>query len=201
MRRESIVLGLSVLCSLAIMSWIVWSERPTPAVAAAEATPSDAPGVPASVGTPADPPPADPAEVAELEAAALADPDDAVSRAALGDLYYRSHSFDLAIPWLEEALVLQPGDLDTSTNLGVSYFYSGRPELAIEQFERSLAIDPDHAQTLLNVGIVRAFGLDDVEGAKVVWERVIEVAPDGREARAASEALSRVDEIRAGTFR
>ena len=205
MKREPIVLAVSVLCSLAIMSWIVWSERPIPSATAVasdvdDSATGDVPTA-SSAGVPANPPPIDPAEAARLETAALGDSEDPVPRVALGNLYYRSHTFEAAIPWFEEALALRPDDLDSSTNLGVSYFYAGQAERAIEQFERSLAIEADHPQTLLNVGIVRAFGLDDIEGAKVAWERVIEVAPDGREARAAGEALSRADEMRAGTFR
>jgi TPR repeat protein len=205
MKREPIVLAVSICCSLAIMSWIVWSERPVPAAAAAATdlgvgATGDASTAP-SAGVPADPPPVDPAQAAALEAAALADTGDPAPRVALGNLYYHAQTFEAAIPWFEEALALQPDDLDSSTNLGVCYFYAGRAERAIEQLERSLEIEPDHPQTLLNVGIVRAFALDDIEGAKVAWERVIEVAPDGREARAAGEALGRVDEMRAGTSR
>ena len=39
---------------------------------------------------------------------------------------------------------------------------------------------------------MKAFGLQDLEGATAAWERVLEVAPDGPEARAAREALSRL---------
>ena len=44
----------------------------------------------------------------------------------------------------------------------------------------------------MSLGIVRAFGLDDLAGAKEAWERVIELAPDSNQATAAREALTSV---------
>ena len=45
---------------------------------------------------------------------------------------------------------------------------------------------------MVTLGIVKAFGLQDLEGATAAWERVLEVAPDGSEARAARDALNRL---------
>jgi hypothetical protein len=39
------------------------------------------------------------------------------------------------------------------------------------------------------MGIVRAFGKQDLEGAAQAWQRVIELAPDTPEGRAARQAL------------
>ena len=185
MRRESLILGLTVACSMAIMGWIIWAERPVP-----PAPPTVAP-TDAAVGG-AQPPPLDEARVAELIAAAEADAEDLDSRVSLAELYFESHSFEQAIPRYEEILTLTPDDVQASTNLGISYYYVGAAERAVEQFERSLEIEPTHAQTLVTVGIVKAFGLQDLEGATAAWERVLEVAPDGSEARAARDALDRL---------
>ena len=130
--------------------------------------------------------------MAELTSAAAADAEDLESRVALADLYFDAHSFDLAIPWYEEVLALTPDAVESSTNLGISYYDVGAPERSVEQLERSLEIEPDHAQTLVSIGIVKAFGLQDLAGATVAWERVLEVAPDSAEARAARDALTRL---------
>ena len=185
MRRESLILGLTVACSMAIMGWIIWAERPVP-----PAPPAVAPTDTAVGGE--QPPPLDEARVAELIAAAEADAEDLDSRVSLAELYFESHSFEQAIPRYEEILTLTPDDVQASTNLGISYYYVGAAERAVEQFERSLEIEPTHAQTLVTLGIVKAFGLQDLEGATAAWERVLEVAPDGPEARAARDALDRL---------
>ena len=190
MRREPLVLALSVAVSMAIMGWIIWAERPVPPAAPPAPTQTAADGAAAADG--AQPLPVDEARVAELTSAAAADAEDLESRVALADLYFDAHSFDLAIPWYEEVLTLTPDAVESSTNLGISYYYVGAPERSVEQLERSLEIEPDHAQTLVSIGIVKAFGLQDLAGATVAWERVLEVAPDGAEARAARDALTRL---------
>lgn len=184
MRRESLILGLTVACSMAIMGWIIWTERPVASVP--PAVPTDT-----SVGG-AQPPPPDEARVADLIAAAEADAEDLDSRVSLAELYFESHSFEEAIPRYEEVLAMMPDNVQASTNLGISYYYVGSSERAVEQLERSLEIEPTHAQTLVTLGIVKAFGLQDLEGATAAWERVLEVAPDGSEARAARDALNRL---------
>ena len=186
MGREALVLGPAVVFSLAIMSWIIWSERPVPV------TESET-GVPAASAASAAPMPTVNQDLAaELLTAAESDPEDVTSLLALATLYFEAHSFEEAVPWYEEALALSPDDVESSTNLGVSYFYAGSADRAAAQFLHSLELAPDHAQTLLSLGIVRAFGLDDLTGAKEAWERVMEVAPDSNQATAAREALTRV---------
>jgi len=190
MSRESLLLVVSVLCASVIMGWIIWSERPVPALATpAIGAPLAGNGTDGITAAPV----IDEDLLAELRMVAEQDPSDVVSRVALGNLYFDARLFDEAIPWYEEALALNLSDVDVSTDLGVSYYYVEQPERAVVQFERSLEVDPMHAKTLLNLGIVRAFGLQDLDGALAAWERVIEVAPESAEARAARDALERID--------
>ena len=182
MGRESLMLVLALAFAMAIMGWIIWSERPVPV-----ALPADHPVVASSEAAPA--PVLDEARVAEFTFLVEADPDDAESRRALANVYFEAQRFEQAILWYEEVLTLDPDDVESSTRLGVCFYYGELLERAVEQFERSLEIEPDHAQTLLSLGIVKAFGLEDPEGAIAAWERVLETSPDGAEARGAREAL------------
>ena len=182
------MLALALACSIALMGWIVWSERPVeapPPSASIDGAQADAGGRPAEAAL-------DETHVAALEAAAAAAPDDVVSRLALGDLYFGARRFEQAILWYEAALELDSHDGDAGTNLGVSYYYAGQTERAVAQFEQSLEINPSNQRALLSLGIVRAFGLQDIEGATALWERVIEIAPDSPEGRAARESLDRM---------
>ena len=79
--------------------------------------------------------------------------------------------------------------MNVSTDLGVCYYSTNQPDRALAQFDRSLAIDPKHTKTILNVGIVRAWGKQDLTGAADAWQKVISLAPDSPEARAARQAL------------
>ncbi len=181
------MLGLALFFSMSIMGWIIWVERPS-VTTSSGVTPSEA-SQDVTVVTALDQD-----RVGELISTAEADGQDVESRILLAGLYFDSHRFGQAIPWYEEVVALMPDDVRASTNLGISYYYVGSPERAVEQLERSLEIEPTHAQTLISLGVVKAFGLEDLDGASAAWQRVLEVAPDGPEAVAARDALSRLQE-------
>ncbi len=184
--RELLVLGVAAACSLSVMGWIIWSERPVPA------PPPPEPVAAADAAPPPEVREVDPARAAELEAAAQAAPDDAAVRVSLGDLYFDARQFETAIAWYEQAVALDPAHVDASTSLAMSWFHAGDTQRAVETFDRSLEIDPAHPRTLLNLGIVRALGFRDLEGALAAWEQVVAAAPDSREALDARELLDRV---------
>lgn len=147
----------------------------------------------APAAAPASPPetprPLDESRAAALKAAADRDASDVTSRVQLADLYFDAERYDEAIRWYETVLKLDPRNVNASTDLGVAYYYTNQTDRALAQFDRSLAIDPKHSKTLLNIGIVRAFGKEDLEGAASAWQRVVEIAPDSPEGRAAKQAL------------
>lgn len=193
--REWGVLGVAAAFSLAVMGWIIWSEKPpAPAAPAADEESTTELGA----GSAPEATDVDPARVATLEEAAAADVDDPTPRAALGDLYFNARQFSAAVPWYEEAVALEPDNADAGTSLGVSYFYDGRSERAVEAFEQVLAANPDHPRALLSLGIVRAFGLQDLEGARAAWQQVIAAAPDAPESAAAREAIERMGAAHGG---
>ena len=186
--RELSVIVVAALCSISIMGWIVWSERAdrTPLTALPVEDGRDDTG---SGQISRD---VDEVQVATLQTKAESTPEDISSRLALGDLYFRAGRFDEAIPWFEQAIALDPAHGEGRTNLGVSYYYSGQTSRAVETFEYLLEIYPEHQRALLSLGIVKAFGLQDLDGAMAAWERVIEIAPDSPEGLAARDSLERI---------
>ena len=193
-RRDSAPLIVSLLVSAAIMGWIVWSQsRDESASAGAERSEAT------SAETPAAAPVLDTRKAETLRQTAERDPKDVAARIELGDLYFDAHQFDRATDWYEQALALDPGNVNVSTDLGVAYYYTSQPDRALAQFEHSLALEPAHAQTMLNIGIVRAFGKQDLAGAREIWQRVIDMAPDSPEAGVAREALQRLESAPPGT--
>ena len=186
--REFSALGVAILTSVLIRSWIVWSERPvlTPL------TVGDMKSANEQTRAQSDVSDVDEAYVDTLRGAAEAAPNDVSPRLSLGDLFFTAQRFEAAIPWYEEVLVLSPENVDASTKLGVSYYYTGQIARSIETFEKSLTVDPTHQRALLSLGIVKAFGLQDLDGAMVAWEQVIEIEPDSEEGRAAQDSLDRI---------
>jgi tetratricopeptide (TPR) repeat protein len=183
--KESVVLGIAGIFFGLLVGWIVGSQQSTPRSAA---VPS-APGVAQQTQAPAR---VDEKRASDLRATAERNPADAGVRVQLANLYFDAEQFQEAATWYEEALKINPRDADASTDLGIAYYYMNQPDRALEQFEQSLAANPNHSKTYLNIGVVRAFGKQDLEGAAKAWQKVIEIAPDSPEGRAAKQALEGV---------
>ena len=128
----------------------------------------------------------------QLTAAINADPRNATAIVQLANVYFDAERFTDAISWYEKAVALDPKDADVSTDLGVSYYYTNRTDEALQRFEESLKINPKHTKTLLNKGIVLAFGKEDLKGAAVEWQKVVDLAPGTPEGEAARRALEGV---------
>ncbi len=191
MSRDSIAVGIAGVLFGLLVGWILGAQQadrsaaPAPAQTAAAAS---------STSNAQTPPPLDESRAATLQSQADQRPQDAAVRVELANLYFDAERFQDAAQWYEAALRINPKDVNASTDLGIAYYYMNQPEKALAQFDESLRIDPNHAKTLLNIGIVRAFGRQDLKGAAEAWEKVLKVAPDSPEARAARQAL---DGIRA----
>jgi tetratricopeptide (TPR) repeat protein len=186
------VVGLAGVLFGVLVGWIIGSQQgagraPMPAQSASAATTGSVPQQTAA--------PLDESRAAALKERAARNARDESVRVELANLYFDAGRFQDASEWYEGALTINPKDVDVSTDLGITYYYSNQPDRALAQFERSLQIDPKHAKTLFNIGIVRAMGKQDLDGAIDAWNKVIALAPESDEAKAARQAL---DRIRAG---
>jgi len=193
MKKESIVFAVSGMFFGLILGWVIGTQQAAgPSlprrVAQQPATPATTTAPATSQGT-ATATVLDESRARQLAASADQRPDDAAIRVELANLYFDAERFSEAIRYYEEALRIDPTNVNASTDLGVSYYYTNQADRALAQFARSLEVDPKHTKTLLNMGIVRAFGKQDLDGAAEAWERVIALAPDSPEGRAAKQAL------------
>lgn len=187
MNREAFVYAVSGVFFGLVIGWILGTQQaPSAALAAATSPPAQA-----AAQLPGDPPAPvlDVQRASALERQANSEPNNAIVRVDLGNLYFDAQRFDLAASWYEAALKLDPKNVNASTDLGVSYYSNNDAERALKQFQYSLSIDPSHAKTLYNEGIVLAFGKQDIDGAIKSWEKLIAVAPASEEATRAANAI------------
>jgi tetratricopeptide (TPR) repeat protein len=189
MKSDAFAFGIAGIVFGLIAGWLIGSQqasvRPAAAPQQQAATPAPAAGGAANTRAAV----LDETKVSALKNVADREKSNPTPRVELGNLYFDAERYDDAIKWYTEALKLSPNDVNVSTDLGVCYYYSNQPDKALEQFAHSLRIDPKHAKTLLNVGIVRAFGKQDLDGAKQAWQQLITIAPDSPEGQAAKRAL------------
>lgn len=180
------------MCFGIILGWVIGTQQARSAGMAAVAAPAPAAAAPAPAQRQV--PPLDQARVQSLTASVQQDPRNATAMVQLGNTYFDAEQFDDAITWYAKALEIDPKNADASTDLGVSYFYTDRPDEALTQFDHSLSVDPNHTKTLLNKGIVLAYGKQDLRSAIVEWKKVVSLAPESPEGRAAREMLEKLTE-------
>jgi tetratricopeptide (TPR) repeat protein len=189
MKADAIAFGIAGVFFGLIAGWIIGTQqavsRPAASAPVAQSAPTSAPADGATARAAV----LDETQVNALRSVAEREASNPKPRVDLANLYFDAERYQDAIKWYTEALALQPNDVNVSTDLGVCYYYTNQPDKALEQFEKSLKIDPKHAKTLLNIGIVRAFGKQDLEGARKAWEEAIRLSPDSPEGQAAKRAL------------
>jgi tetratricopeptide (TPR) repeat protein len=194
MKPDAIIYTVAGMCFGVILGWVMGTQQPgrPGAVTQVAAGAGQGASAPASTANQRQAPPLDEAKVRALTTILEGDPKNASAAVQLANVYFDAEQFDDAIGWYRKALDVDPNNPDASTDLGVSYYYTNRTDEALAQFEKSLAIDAKHTKTMLNKGIVLAFGKQDIKGASVEWQRVVELAPDSPEGAAAKRALEGV---------
>ena len=195
MRLDAVVYTVAGMAFGVILGWVIGAQQLSRTAATPLAAPVAQAAPPAASGTAPGgrtAPVLDQARVDQLSATIKGEPKNVTAVVQLANVYFDAERWPDAISWYERALTLDPKDVDVSTDLGVSYYYTNRTEEALKRFEASLRIDPKHTKTLLNKGIVLAFGKEDLKGAAVEWQKVVELAPGSPEGEAARRALEGV---------
>ncbi|WP_432821451.1 tetratricopeptide repeat protein [Trichloromonas sp.] len=97
----------------------------------------------------------------------------------LGHAYFDSSQPVKAIEAYNKALELDPNDADVLTDQGVMFRQLGWFDRAEENFIKANEINPSHHQSLYNLGVVYRYDLQDMNRAREVWTRYLQVNPSG----------------------
>lgn len=124
-------------------------------------------------------------KIADLEQQVLADPKNAGSWAALGNLYFDTGQAKQAASAYERSLALAPDNADVLTDLGIMYRETGAFEKAVASFRKAGAIKPDHENAFFNEGVVLYYDLHRKDEAVAAWKQLLAVnpgalSPDGK---------------------
>ena len=193
MKLESAVYAVAGMCFGIILGWVIAAQQArSGALAPAPAAPAATQAAPTQQNTQRQAPALDEGKVQSLTTILKSDPNNATAMLQLANTYFDAERFTDAISWYERTLKVEPTNVDANTDLGVSYYYVNRTNEALATFEKSLQMNPNHTKTLLNKGIVLAFGKEDLKGATVEWQKVVDLAPTSPEGEAARRALEGV---------
>jgi cytochrome c-type biogenesis protein CcmH/NrfG len=125
-------------------------------------------------------------QIADAQAAPLlerlkSEPNNAQLLAEIGNLYYDSRQYQLAVDYYQRSLKIQPRNSNVRTDLGTTLWYLGDADKAIEQFKTVLKTEPTKANALMNLGVVEWQGKMDVPAALAAWEKLLATNPNFEE--------------------
>ncbi len=164
------------------------SNAPAPATAAGGQQQGMPPaGMGAGQGQQQMPSPEQMKAMADKQAAPLLEqlkskPNDPALLAQIGNIYYDTQVFPVAIEYYQKALAIDPKNSAVRTDMGTAMSYANDPDHAIAEFDRALKDDPKNSNALFNRGIVKWQAKMDVNGALADWETLLKQNPNYEQA-------------------
>lgn len=106
------------------------------------------------------------------------DPDNPDLLASIGNIYYDTQQFPIAIEYYRRALKLKPTNASVRTDMATAYWYTGNAETAIAEFNQALTNEPNKPNALFNLGVVQWQGKMDIDAALATWQKLLDTNPD-----------------------
>lgn len=131
-------------------------------------------------------------QIQMLETVVQKDPTNRGAWVQLGHNYFDSDQPMQAIEAYAKALELNGNDADVLTDQGIMYRRVGWFDKAIENFSKANELNPRHIQSLYNLGIVYRFDTGELDKAKAIWTRYLELSPSGEGANSVREMLGQM---------
>ena len=162
--------------------WFIRGPHNAAASGGAKAAGTSAPGEMAAGSASQTPSPSRLKEMADTQVApSLAklktDPNNPDLLASIGNVYYDSQQYPVAIDYYKRALVAAPSNASVRTDMATAYWYMGSADEAIAEFDKALTYAPNNPNALFNLGLVKWKGKSDNAGAVADWQRLLAANP------------------------
>ncbi len=112
----------------------------------------------------------------------------------LGLTYHLEKRYERAAEWFKRSLQLDPLYHTPRVFYGWCLYYLGDPDVSREMFESFLRAKPNYPDAIYALGLID-FDADDIESARVRFEKVIELAQKQRNARTEAKARARLADV------
>lgn len=119
-------------------------------------------------------------QIQTLEGIVAKEPNNRNAWVQLGHNFFDSKQPMKAIDAYDKALALDANDPNVLTDQGVMFRRVGWTDKAITNFTKANQLDPGHLQSLFNLGIVYRDDLGDQQKTKEVWNKYLEISPNGK---------------------
>jgi cytochrome c-type biogenesis protein CcmH/NrfG len=124
------------------------------------------------------------ASVAKLMSELKANPNDATTLVALGDIYFKARDYNTAGGWMKRAVAVAPGSVTARSALGAAEFNMGDIADARREWLRVIAADRKNVEAYYDLGFLYVSKEPpDMADAKKMWDKVVALAPNSSEAK------------------
>ncbi len=132
----------------------------------------------------------DEARVSKLMVKLKANPKDAATLIALGDIYFKARDYNNAGGFMKSAVASDPGNTTARLGLGAAEFNLGDAADARRDWLRVIAADPKNVEAYYDLGFLYVSkSPPDMAGAKKMWAKVVALAPNSSAAKTISTHL------------
>lgn len=131
-------------------------------------------------------------KIKALEKVVKQEPNNRNAWVLLGHNYFDSDQPVQAIDAYDKALALDGNDPNVLTDQGIMYRRVGMTDKAIANFIEANKLSPRHIQSLYNLGIVYRYDTKELDKAKEVWKRYLEINPAGEGAEQVRAMLNQM---------
>lgn len=183
MQKKSMITGVVILGLSAVLAVGCSKKEEQPQQATQQQTQQQAPAQGVQNAT----------LIADLEARLKDDPKNPEVLWRLGDAYFDAKQFNESVKHYKKVLEVKPGEADLYNDLGLSLHYLGNSAEAVKYLDEGIKKNPYHQRIWLTKGFILAYGMGDLEGAKVAWEKANALNPESQIGKAASEYLALVN--------
>ena len=121
--------------------------------------------------------------------------DNPVALSSIGDEYFETKRYVMAIKVYEKVLELNPDDVDTYNDLGLALHFSGRSDEAIMKLKKGIETEPSFQRIWLSLAFV-LISTEQTEEARGVLEKTVELDPESGVAQEAKKFISYIDNIK-----
>ena len=108
---------------------------------------------------------------------------------ALGNIYYDQGNASQAIVYYRHVLEINPAMPGVLTDMGAMYWRNDNISLAEKSFRNAITLDSTFGQAYVNLGMLLNRALGNLVEARLVWQRLINIAPNHAVADKARELL------------
>ena len=108
----------------------------------------------------------------------------------LADVYFEAKQFAESSEYYKKVLAIRPNETDVYNDLGLSQHYMGNSDEGVRYLDEGIKNNPYHQRIWLTKGFIMAYGMGDLDGAKLAWEKANALNPESQIGKAAADFLA-----------